>query len=165
LDLDSLPVRKAVAALKEIDEQLAYLAVLTAVGSKPLSRWEKPLADEQNAFLGELDLPYSPVPRTLLSGKIVTETVFGRSPSYVQMYQARFANTPIDKSPTAQRCEGFLFGFPPCCVEAYIQEPYQKNDLDPEEQKILFHWACKGCLLTPLLLPEYRKIYQFVAAL
>lgn len=31
------------------------------------------------------------------------------------------------------------------------------NDLAPETQAILFHWACRGCRVTPLLVPRYRR--------
>lgn len=165
LNLNSSSIRKAVAALKKIDEQLAYLAALTAVGIKPLSRWEKPLGDEPEGWIGKLDLRTSAVSRTVQSGGKVNETLFSRTEAYIRFYETCFSDTPIDKSPSVQRWEGFLFGFPPCCVDAYIQQPYQKNDLEPEDQKILFHWACQGCLITPLLLPEYREVYQFVAKL
>ncbi len=42
LDLDPA-VRENIQVLKTIDFELAYLALLTRYGIKPMSRWEKPL--------------------------------------------------------------------------------------------------------------------------
>jgi len=162
LDFDSHQIKQYVKALKEIDFELAYLALLTRRGLKPLSRWEKPLDDHGLEALQRIALLTKQIQRTVKTGKEVTETIFSLSPAYIQLYQQRFADTPIDKSPAAIRFEGFLFGFPPCCVDQFIRHPYIKNDLDPQDQKILFHWACKDCKITPTLLPAYRQIHDYV---
>ena len=162
MDFDSHQIKQYVKALKAIDFELAYLALLTRQGLKPLSRWEKPLDDRGLEALQRIALLTKQIQRTVKTGKQVTETIFSISPAYIQLYQQRFADTPIDKSPAAIRFEGFLFGFPPCCVDQFIRHPYARNDLDPELQKILFHWACKDCKITSALLPSYRRIHEYV---
>lgn len=157
---DSQQIKKAIAKIKKIDFELAYLALLTSKGIKPLSRWEKPLADKDLKLLQQIGLLTKQINRTVKTGKIVTETIFGKSAAYIELYENRFRNKPIDKTADTVRFEGFLFGYPPCCVDEYIRKPYKKNDLAPEKQKILFHWACKNCKITALLIPAYEKIYH-----
>ncbi len=147
-------------SLKKIDFELAYLAALTREGIKPLSRWEKPLVDEGLELLQQMGLLTKQVRRTVKTGKEIVETIFSRTPAYIQMYEQTFGNTPIDKSARTQRFEGFLFGYPPCCVNHYIRKPYAPNNLTEQEQKILFHWACRDCKITPALLPAYKRIYD-----
>jgi len=162
LDFDSQEIKQHVKALKEIDFELAYLALITCEGLKPLSRWEKPLDDDGLELLHQIGLLTKQIRRTVKTGKVILETIFSTSAGYIQLYEKRFAGTPIDKSAQTQRLEGFLFGFPPCCVDEYIRHPYAKNDLNPEEQKILFHWACRDCKITPLLLPAYKSAYDLL---
>ena len=153
-------VKTAIAKLKDIDFELAYLALLTIRGIKPLSRWEKPLADKDLKMLQQIGLFTKRIKRTVKTGKIITETIFGKSVGYIEIYEKRFGGKPIDKSAQTTHFEGFLFGYPPCCVDQYIRKPYAKNDLAAEKQKILFHWACKNCKITPILLPIYENIYK-----
>jgi hypothetical protein len=150
-----------VRALKSVDFEIAYLALLTLQGLKPLSRWEKALDGHGVELLHEVGLLTEQVRRTVKTGATVTETIFGISPGYIQLYKDRFADGPVDKSADAVRFEGFLFGFPPCCVDQFVRHPYVKNGLDPKVQKILFHWACPRCKITPSLLPAYRRIHEF----
>jgi len=165
LEIESRQWRRCFTALKQIDPELAYLAALTVQGIKPLSRWEKPLAgDALNQFEG-LGLTVEQIRRTVKTGKEVIETVFSRVPGQIQLYKQRFDNTAIDKSPATQRFEGYLFGYPPCCIEEYIRRPYVPNNLSDEEQKILFHWACKDCAITLTLLPAYKSIYDALSKL
>jgi hypothetical protein len=147
-------------ALKEIDLELAYLAALTREGLKPLSRWEKSLTDDDFELLQRTDLITRQVRRTVKTGKEIIETIFSRTPAYILLYERTFGNAPIDKSPRTQRFEGFLFGYPPCCVNNYIRKPYAPNNLTDREQKILFHWACRDCKITHALLPAYKNIYD-----
>ena len=163
MDFDSQEIKATVRELKDIDDELAYLALLTREGVKPLSRWERPLDDCGLGLLRRLGLVTKQIRRTVKTGKVVTETIFSVSAAYIELYERRFDNTAIDKSAPTQRFEGFLFGFPPCCVDEYIRHPYTKNGLGPELQKILFHWACKDCKITPLLLPAYERAYKFLA--
>ncbi|MFC1781451.1 hypothetical protein ACFLZ8_04250 [Planctomycetota bacterium] len=144
--------------LKQIDYELAYLALLTAEGLKPLSRWEKPLSNEAVELLERLGLLIKQIQRPIKARSVVIETIFSRSPNCIDLYEQSFADTLIDKSPDTQRLEGFLFGYPPCCVEQYIRRPYTPNNLEPANQKLLFHWTCKNCAITPNLLTEYEKI-------
>jgi hypothetical protein len=162
LDFNSSKVRKCTRSLKEIDLELAYLALLTCEGLKPLSRWEKPLDDDGLELLHQMGLLTKQIRRTVKTGKVVSETIFSISPGYIQLYEKQFAGKPIDKSVATVRFEGFLFGFPPCCVDEYIRHPYVKNALPPQQQKILFHWMCKGCRITPTLLPGYRRIHEYL---
>jgi len=163
LDLESKELRRCVGQLKEIDFELAYLALLTCQGLKPLSRWEKPLDDKGLGLLQQLGLLTRQIHRTVKTGREVIETIFSMGAGYIEVYERRFGDTPIDKSAATVRFEGFLFGFPPCCVDEYIQHPYVKNSLDSEQQKILFHWACKDCKITPMLLPAYESVYNFLS--
>jgi hypothetical protein len=160
LDFDSLEVKSCVRALKEIDFELAYLALLASEGLKPLSRWEKPLDGDRLVLFQQLGLTIRQVHRTVKTGKEVVETIFGREAGYVRMYEQRFGGRPVDKSAETQRFEGFLFGYPPCCIEQYIAQPYAPNGLPKDDQEILFHWACKDCTITPELLPAYRSLHR-----
>jgi len=160
LDFESSEIKSSVRALKEIDFELAYLALLTREGLKPLSRWEKPLADDGLELLRQMSLLTKQIRRTVKTGKEVVETIFSRLPAYLGLYEQRFGNRPVDKSAQTRRFEGFLFGYPPCCVKEYIRKPYAPNNLEAEEQKILFHWACRDCKITPVLLDSYKSIYK-----
>jgi len=162
LDFDSHEIKTAVRELKKIDIQLACLALLTRQGVKPLSRWEKPLDDHGLRFLQQMGLLARQIRRTVKTGKVVSETIFSVSAGYIELYKERFGGTPIDKSAATVRFEGFLFGYPSCCVEQFIRNPYARNNLNPEVQKILFHWACRDCKVTPALLPGYRRVYEYV---
>ncbi len=162
LDFDSPKFQQCVRALKKIDFELAYLALITCEGLKPLSRWEKPLDDHGLGLLHQVGLLTKQIRRTVKTGKVVLETIFSVSAGYIQLYEKRFGDKPIDKSAQAQRFEGFLFGFPPCCVDEYIRHPYAKNNLSSEDQKILFHWACKDCKITPVIFPAYKSIYNLL---
>ena len=160
MDHDSQEFKHRLKILKAIDFELAYLALLTCEGLKPLSRWEKPLDGQQFSLLQGLGLLTKQIRRTVKTGKEVVEAIFSLLPSYIELYERRFANTPIDKSAETQRFEGFLFGYPACCVNQYIRKPYAPNSMAAEDRKILFHWACKDCKITPVLLPAYRRIHS-----
>jgi len=155
---DDLP--RYLRALKEIDFELAYLAALTREGLKPLSRWEKSLTDDNLELLQRTGLLTRQVRRTVKTGREIVETIFSKTPGYIELYERAFENTPIDKSAPTQRFEGFLFGYPPCCVNEFIRRPYAPNNLTQEQQKILFHWACRDCKFTASLLPAYKRIYD-----
>ncbi len=162
MDFNSSKVIKCTRSLKEIDFELAYLALLTCEGLKPLSRWEKPLESHGLELLQKMGLFTKQIPRTVKTGKEIVETIFSITPGYVRLYERQFAGKPIDKSADAVHFEGFLFGFPSCCVDEYIRNPYIKNALPPQHQKILFHWACKDCKITEALLPGYRRLHEYV---
>ena len=66
-----------VRELKQIDDQLAYLALLTCRGVKPLSRWEKSIPKEGLTLLREVGLAAAVVTRTVQTGRKITETIFG----------------------------------------------------------------------------------------
>jgi len=153
-------LKQALKTLKEIDFELAYLALLTREGLKPLSRWEKTLDENGIELLNQIGLVTKLLRRKVKTGDEVIETIFSRLPAYISLYEQRFANTDVDKSADTQRFEGFLFGYPPCCIEQYIIKPYSRNNLTDHQQKILFHWACNNCNVTPLLLPPYERIHD-----
>ena len=165
LDLGLQNIQDDLLVLKKTDLELAFLALLTCKGLKPLSRWEKPLADNELVSLQQIGLLTKKITRTVKTGKEVIETVFSLSPVYIKLYEQQFGDTPIDKSAETQRFEGFLFGYPPCCIEQYIRKPYAANNLEEKDQKILFHWACKNCKVTPLLLDSYRSFYNVLSNL
>jgi hypothetical protein len=149
-------------ALKQIDLELAYLVLLTREGLKPLSRWEKSLDDGALGLLQQMGLLTKRIRRTVKTGQEVIETIFSRTPGSIRLYEQSFADTPIDKSVATQRIEGFLFGYPPCCIEQYIRKPYAPNDLADQDRKVLFHWACPACKITPVLLVAYKSIYALL---
>ena len=155
-------IKDSLVKLKQIDFELAYLALLTHEGLKPLSRWEKTLNGKELKLLEEMGLLTKIISRKTKTHKEVQENIFSISPAYIEIYAKRFENKHIEKSPETQRFEGFLFGFPTCCVENYIIKPYAANNLEEKDQKLLFHWACYNCKITPFLLDSYKKIYDLL---
>ena len=145
---------------KELGFDLAYLALLTKAGVKPLSRWEKEFHPRTEQLLGARGLRTRIVRRSVRSGKQVRELLFSTSEDCLHLYASRFDGTPIDRSPTTMRIEGLLFGYPSCCVESFVRNGYASNALAKKDQRILFHWACPQCPVTPLLLPYYREAYR-----
>ena len=149
-------------SLTKLDFQLAYLAMLTKQQIKPLSRWEKgiPIKSGQAKILKKYGLKIENVKRKLLNGKYIYETVFSKKSRYLDIYLKNFENKPV----TTQKCdrekEGFLFGYPSCCVKNFIENGYTKNPYIGKEQEILFHWICPDCRITPSLIPYYQKIYN-----
>ncbi|MCR4439560.1 MAG: FlgD immunoglobulin-like domain containing protein [bacterium] len=143
-----------------LEFDFVYLARLTKAGLKPLSRWEKPLAPQGHRLLRRLGLRTATAERLLQNGGRTTELIFARVELPIRLYLHRFAGRPITKSAEEQRVEGFLFGYPPCCVESFIRNGYQPNGLAAEEQRLFFHWACAGCPVTPLLVPHYRAVFE-----
>lgn len=161
LDLDPA-ARDHIRALKAIDFELAYLAWLTHQGLKPVSRWERPLNEAGLDALRHLGLQPRQIPRTVRMGKAFDETIFGLTRGYLDIYAGHFANRPVDKSAETVRIEGYLFGYPPCCIAQYVKHHYAPNEFPTDKQQTLFHWACKGCQITPLLMPAYEEIRRLV---
>jgi len=137
-----------------------YLAELTSQRIKPLSRWEKPLNRKVQRWLRKHGFQVDVVPRKLLNGNTIHETVFSISSRYTDMYQKKFAYTCLGQSASDQKDEGFLFGYPSCCVHQYIEHPYINNNLKKSEQAKLFHWACPKCKSTTELIPHYLKVFN-----
>ncbi len=144
--------------LSQLDFQLAYLVLLTRYGLKPLSRWERALGEEAREVIREAGLVLSTVERRTRIGRKVVETVFARRPGYPELYARRMNGTRIRHAHDVVRFEGRVFGYPSCCVEAFIRSPYAPNGLAASDQEILFHWACPDCRTTPALVREYRRI-------
>ena len=142
-----------------VEFELAYLGLLTHRGLKPLSRWERPIGSAGEAFLGSLGLRTARVERLVQSGRRIEEWVFSRSPGCIEAYRRRREGTPIDRTAATVRFEGRLFGYPSCCVEAFAAHGYVRNGVRAADQKILFHWACSKCRITPLLVPLYREVH------
>ncbi|MCK4306293.1 MAG: hypothetical protein KAY24_18780, partial [Candidatus Eisenbacteria sp.] len=149
----------SVSGLTRLDFQLAYLVLLTRHGLKPLSRWERRLSKEEHNIIRASGMALDTVGRRTRIGRKVVETVFAMSSRYTGLYRTRLDGTPLKETPETIRLEGRLFGYPSCCVEAFIRHPYVPNELDPSDQEILFHWACPACKTTRGLLREYRRIY------
>ena len=129
-------MESSIAFLKQIDFELAYLALLTYDSIKPLSRWEKPLEDRDLKLLENMGLYTKRIKRTVKNAHIIHENIFSRSYANIELYAKRFNDKPIEKSDESQRFEGFLFGYPSCCIEQYIIKPYAMNKLDEKDQKI-----------------------------
>jgi len=142
-----------------LGRDLAYLAWLTRVGLKPLSRWEAAFDSGLVGALGGLDLQTAVVHRKTLAGGPVRELLFSRSSDPLESYAARFEGTRLEPSPENVRFEGQLFGYPACCVESYVAHGYRRNSLRRADQRLLFHWACPACGVTPRLLPGYRAAH------
>lgn len=154
--------RAAVRVLKDIDFELAYLALLTREGLKPLSSWVKPLDEPGRAALTQMGLHVERVHRKLRSGKAFDETIFGMVAAHLDIYTRHFRNRPVDKSAETVRIEGYLFGYPPCCIAQYIRQAYAPREFPMHQQEILLHWSCKGCVITPTLIPHYERIHRLV---
>jgi hypothetical protein len=146
--------------VKGINFELVYLGMLTREGMKPLSRWEGRFGRREVKTLKRIGLETEIVKRRLATQKRVDELIFSRDKGYLHIYAQNFKDKPLKKTPETMRLEGKLFGYPECCVEQFISEGYRPNGLDPEDQQLLFHWACRDCKLTPLLLPHYQRVHQ-----
>ncbi len=161
MQIESNPaILAAIRHIKAIDFELAYLALLSREGLKPVSRWEKALDEPALDAFRQIGLLTRPVRRRVRTGKAFTETIFGKTPAYLEVYAQHFDDQPVDKSAETVRIEGFLFGYPPCCVAQYIKHPYAPNEFPAQKREILFHWSCEGCILTPLLMPLYEGLHQ-----
>jgi hypothetical protein len=152
---------KKKSRIREFEFQ--YLTELTARGIKPLSRWEGPLSERSRALVRARGLGVESGPRRTDSGRRVEETVFSASSRYTGLYSRRFANTPIRGNTADRKLEGFLFGYPSCCVSEFVRRPYSPNSLDRNTQSIVFHWACEGCRSTADLIPYYRSSHRIVS--
>ena len=146
------------------DLEFYYLAELTRRKIKPLSRWEKEIPEKTCRWLRHRGFTVEKIPRKTMSGNKVVETIFSTSSNYLDLYQKRFSHTCINRHPENQRLEGFLFGYPSCCVERFILHPYAANNLGRGAQSLLFHWACADCRSTNDLIPYYRKVFDDVSA-
>ena len=140
-----------------LDAELRYLVMLTCAGLKPLSRWEAGLDRDARRAIQRRGLAVDTVTRRTRLGRKVHETVFAKRSAYTGLYRSRYQGSRLVDSPADARFQGQLFGYPSCCVDAYIREPYTPNSLDSRDQEILFHWACPACNATPGLLRDYRR--------
>jgi hypothetical protein len=145
---------------KKLGLDIGYLALLTKKNVKPLSRWESKFSRGQVKALHHLGLKTNTVERKLLNGGSITELIFSTSSHYLDFYTRRFHQTPLKKDQQTVKTEGFLFGYPHCCVKNFAQNGYAENQFVGHDQEILFHWACPGCRATPDLLPYYRKTHR-----
>lgn len=140
--------------------ELEYLAQLTRAGLKPLSRWEGAFDVSTARALEARGLKTRVVQRLLAAGGTSQELLFSNHRAALDAYARRFDGRPLDHDRASVRAEGRWFGYPSCCVESYVARGYARNGLDPADQRLLFHWTCPHCVLTPLLLPHYRRIHE-----
>ncbi|MBN1360183.1 MAG: hypothetical protein JW993_06305 [Sedimentisphaerales bacterium] len=161
MELDSATGER-IRVLKAIDFDFAFLALLTHRGLKPMSRWGKPLAGAGLEALRQLGLQTRKIRRTVRMDKSFNETVFACAPGYLDIYAAHFDHRPVDSSAETVRIEGFLFGYPPCCVAQYVKHHYAPDEFPIHKEQPLFHWVCQGCQITSLLVPAYKEIYRLV---
>lgn len=150
----------SINSLHAVDFELAYLALLTLRGLKPLSRWELPLDDKTADILRECGLKVRSVIRLLKNGNAIKETIFSLSELCLDEYCGYFDCKPIKATEQSMWVEGILFGYPSCCVASFIRNGYVENGLSQAEQRLLFHWVCPQCLITPILLPQYRAVFE-----
>jgi len=140
--------------------QLLYLALLTNRKVKPLSRWEKPLGYQEKKTLKKFDLVLEPVTRFCDNGDKIEELIFSTSSRYLTAYTRHFDDQPLRLTPAQRKIEGFLFGYPSCCVENFIHNGYTRNPYIDKEQKLLFHWICPDCRISPSLFSIYKSIFD-----
>ena len=140
--------------------QLLYLALLTSHKVKPLSRWEKPIGYKEKHLLKKFDLAVEPVTRYCENGEKIEEVIFSKSSRYLAAYTRHFDHKPLMITHAQRKVEGFLFGYPSCCVENFIQNGYTHNKYIDKEQKLLFHWICPDCRISPSFFPLYKSIFN-----
>lgn len=145
---------------KNLKFDLLYLGLLTKERIKPLSRWEGEFGRTEINALKSLGLKTRSVKRPLESGGKSEELIFGKDRKLMDEYADVFERKPISYSRECTLLEGKLFGYPECCARSFAGHGYLPNGLSEDDQRILFHWACPGCRITPGLLPEYRAAYQ-----
>jgi len=134
-----------------------YLGVLTARGVKPLSRIEYQVPTWALDTLRGLGVSIEPVMRFAANGTGVSHLMLGTDAQRLARYRREYGGTRLDDSaPCVVRAQARNFGYPACCAEAYIAHPYAQSGLLPEDQALLFHRACAGCVASPRLLPAYR---------
>jgi hypothetical protein len=146
--------------LKRLGFNISYLALLTRERVKPLSRWEGRFSRRQVKALRHLGLKTDTVDRPLLNGGTTSELIFSPSSRYLDLYRRKYHRRPITKDRRTVTDEGFLFGYPHCCVVNFAENGYADNEFTGRGQEILFHWACPECRATPQLLPYYRRIHD-----
>jgi len=145
---------------RKLGFDISYLALLTRERVKPMSRWEGRFSRRQVRVLRTLGLKTQTADRILLNGRIKPELLFSTSSRYLDLYRKKYHHTPITKDRQTVRTEGFLFGYPACCVDHFARNGYADNEFIGQGQEILFHWACPGCRATPQLLPYYRRAHE-----
>lgn len=151
---------RLLSVLRPLPFDLAYLAMLSQRGIKPLSRWEAAWDNRAEHALHELGLLYRPIARTTANGREVRELVFSASQASLDAYAHQFDQRPLSRTREAGRAEGSLFGYPPCCVESFLARGYARNGLCGRDQRMLFHWACPDCSVSPQLAKSYREVYE-----
>lgn len=145
---------------KKVDFDLLYLGLLTKEQIKPLSRWEGEFGRTEIRTLKSVGLKTKSVRRPLESGGTSEELIFGKDRGLIGEYVDAFEKKPISYSRESTLREGRLFGYPECCARSFASHGYSPNGLSEDDQRILFHWACPGCKVTPRLLPDYRAAYE-----
>jgi DNA-directed RNA polymerase subunit RPC12/RpoP len=153
-------VRQMDTRLKDIEFDLLYLGLLTNKKVKPLSRWERKLEPMEIEALKSMGLKIRSIKRYLESGQIFEELIFSENKELIDVYANAFMEKPINNSYKTALLEGKLFGYPECCVRSFVSRGYLPNGFNMADQRILFHWACPNCHVTPKLLPQYRKAYE-----
>lgn len=150
--------------LAAVDFELALLSVLVVEGWKPLARWEHGLPSARRDDLAALGLHSRTITRRTTAGVAVLETVISRDEGLLALHAEVFDATPLRIDAALARLEGWLLGFPPCCVASYVAHGYAANGLAPADQAELFHWACPGCTITPRILPHLRDVTRRLRA-
>jgi hypothetical protein len=143
-----------------LETDALYLGLLTAWGVKPLSRLEYPVPPGVLRALEKLGLALGVVRRIARNGALCAHHVMSVDPGLIRRYLAEFDGTSLSRrAPLVVRAEARYFGYPPCCAESFIREPYAPNALPWADQRLLFHHACPACAETPGLVSLYRAAH------
>lgn len=152
--------------MKEKDHQLlletVYLVNLTAASLKPLSRIEYPISDQMEHYIRKQGLFVEKITQSVANGGEVHIIVLSKDRERIDEAKAIFDGRPMSLNAETIRTWGRLLGFPSCCVEFFANEEtrHSPNNISPEDQSILFHWACPDCSVTRELIPAYRRIWE-----
>ncbi len=137
--------------------EAVYLAVLAARGVKPLSRIEYAVGTPVLRCFTDLGLLTAVVTRVARDGTRVRHLAVSRDAHTLRDYRDEFDGRLLrGETPAVIRREAHYFGYPACCAESYIRAPHAPNNLPDGDQSLLFHHVCRGCRVTPRLIPHYR---------
>lgn len=145
---------------KNVEFDLLYLGLLTKERVKPLSRWEGEFGRDEIKTLKSMGLKNRTIKRRLQTNRICEELIFSKDSDVIGAYSNTFMRKPISYSQGCTLLEGRFFGYPECCIRSFASSGFSPNGLSKDDQRILFHWACPECKVTPRLLPDYRAAYK-----
>ena len=146
--------------MKKIDA--LYLGNLVISGLKPLARIEYPITKKLLSYFIGNELIIDRIKQFAANGKKVEIILISKNQEKIDEAKAIFGGKPLRHDAETFRNWGSLLGYPRCCVEFFADENtrHSPNNIFPEDQSIIYHWACPGCIKTKKLIPDYRKIWE-----